>query len=185
LHDWLDDTLLVLDALPAPVLLLGSSMGGWLATLATLRRPEKVSGLLLMAAAPDFLQELIVPRLGPAENWDLQQGSVVRLENPYDCPHPITQSLLDSGRNLSLLGKASLPDQPVLAELACPVRLIHGNCDTDVPYDLSVRMMNALSHADARLTLLHRADHRLSDERSLQFITDELLDLAMQHGSHC
>jgi len=178
LKDWLEDTLNVLDSIDGQVLLVGSSMGGWLATLAALRRPEKVTGLVLLAAAPDFLQELIAPRLGAAQNWELQQDKVVLLENNYDKPHPITRALLDSGRDLALLDTPSLPGQPALAELACPVRLLHGTHDTDVPYELSVRLMGAIQHDDARLTLLHRADHRLSDERSLRMLASELMDLA-------
>lgn len=179
LRDWLQDTLDVLDSLSAPVVLVGSSMGGWLATLAALRRPDLVKGLLLLAAAPDFLQELIAPRLGPAETWELQQDRVVLLDNPYDAPHPITQALLDSGHELSLLGKQSTAaEQPSLADLRCPVRLLHGTHDTDVPHELSIRLMSAIEHDDARLTLLHRADHRLSDQRSLRMIAAELMDLA-------
>lgn len=178
LRDWLDDTLSVLDSLDGPVLLVGSSMGGWLATLAALRRPQKVTGLVLLAAAPDFLQELVAPRLGPAEAWELQQDKVVLLANAYDDPHPITQALLDSGRELALLDAPALPDQPTLANLSCPVRLLHGTHDTDVPYELSVRLMSAIRHDDARLTLLHRADHRLSDERSLRMLANELMGLA-------
>lgn len=178
LQDWLEDTLNVLDSLDGPVLLVGSSMGGWLATLAALRRPEKVTGLLLLAAAPDFLQELVAPRLGPSETWELQQDKVVLLDNAYADPHPITQALLDSGRKLALLDTPSSPDQPTLADLTCPVRLLHGTHDTDVPYELSVRLMSAIQHDDARLTLLHRADHRLSDERSLRMLAAELMDLA-------
>ncbi|ASJ72360.1 alpha/beta fold hydrolase [Granulosicoccus antarcticus] len=178
LQDWLEDTLNVLDSLPGPVLLVGSSMGGWLATLAALRRPDKVKGLVLLAAAPDFLQELITPRLGPSQTWDLQQNKVVLIENDYDKPHPITQALLNSGRELSLFNSPALPDQPSLAELSCPVRLLHGTRDKDVPYELSIRLMDAITHDDARLTLLHRADHRLSDERSLRMLAAELMDLA-------
>lgn len=182
LQDWLEDTLNVLDSLSDPVLLVGSSMGGWLATLAALRRPEKVRGLLLLAAAPDFLQELITPRLGPSQTWDLQQHKVVLMENEYDQPHPITQALLDSGRQLSLLDASTLPDQPSLADLSCPVRLLHGTHDKDVPYELSIRLMSAIRHDDARLTLLHRASHRLSDERSLRILAAELMDLASRSG---
>ena len=182
LQDWLEDTLSVLDGLSAPVLLVGSSMGGWLATLAALRRPEKVRGLILLAAAPDFLQELITPRLGPSETWDLQQNKVVLIENDYAQPHPITQALLDSGRQLSLFNASALPGQPSMADLTCPVRLLHGTQDKDVPYELSIRLMDAIRHDDARLTLLHHADHRLSDERSLRMLATELMDLAGLSG---
>jgi len=183
LGDWLDDTLLVLDSLTAPVVLTGSSMGAWLATLAAMQRPDKVAGLLLLAAAPDFLQELIEPRLGPAEQWELQQDSVVWLDNAWDTPYPITRRLLDSAGKLSLLNDSSGTERPSMDGLRCPVRLIHGTHDSDVPYTLSARLMDKIVHDDARLLLLHRADHRLSDERSLRAIAAELQDLAGQISS--
>lgn len=175
LADWLDDTLAVLDSAQLPTLLIGSSMGAWLATLVALRRPELIKGLLLLAAAPDFLQELVSPRLNASHEWDLQQGLSVSMNNDHDKPYPITQALLDSGKSLSLLDNASL------ASMCCPVRLIHGTNDSDVPYTLSARMMEQLpSEHDARLTLLHGADHRLSDSRCLSYIHQELEILAAQ-----
>ena len=178
LSDWLDDVLCVLDDSEGPVLLVGSSMGGWLATLAACRRPDKVRGLLLLAAAPDFLQELIQPRLSASEIWDLQQGQVVLLPNGYADPYPITQALLDSGIPLSVLSKTSRPDQPALESLSCPVRLIHGTADTDVPHTLSLRLMGKVSHRDAQTILLHQADHRLSDERALSVMEKTLTELS-------
>lgn len=169
LTDWLNDTLAVLDDSPQPTLMIGSSMGAWLATLAALRRPDTIKGLLLLAAAPDFLQELVAPKLTASHEWDLQQGQGIFLDNAYDNPFPITQTLLDSGKTLSLLDKESLD------AMHCPVRLIHGTRDTDVPYSLSARLMDKLPEQhDARLNLLHGADHRLSDERCLSYIRAEL-----------
>lgn len=144
-------------------------MGAWLATLAALRRPDTIKGLLLLAAAPDFLQELVTPKLTVSHEWDLQQGQSIFLDNAYDNPFPITQALLDSGKTLSLLDNASL------GAMHCPVRLVHGTGDTDVPYSLSARLMDMLPlQHDARLNLLHGADHRLSDDRCLSYIRREL-----------
>ncbi|NND90515.1 MAG: alpha/beta hydrolase [Granulosicoccus sp.] len=177
LAHWLQDTLDVIDSSTGPVLLVGSSMGAWLATLAALRRPDRIVGLLLLAAAPDFLDELIVPRLDAAQIWDLQQDSTVNLAGEHEQPYPITQALIDSARSLSVLNTPGSSGNPPVSELACPVRLIHGTHDMDVPSELSSRLMAQIVHDDARLTLLHRADHRLSDERSLQFLSTQLREL--------
>lgn len=175
LNDWLDDTLAVLEDQPAPVILTGSSMGAWLATLAALRMPEKVAGLFLLAAAPDFIQELMTPRLSSADIWDLQQGNAVQLPNSYDGHYPVTQALLESASSLSLL------QGDPLNGLHCPVRMVHGMNDTDVPHEFSTRLLGQLpAQHDARLTLLHGADHRLSDERCLTYINQELARLIKQ-----
>lgn len=177
LHDWLEDTLSIIDGLDRAVILVGSSMGGWIATLAALRRRDKVQGLLLLAAAPDFLQELITPGLDKTAQWDLQQSQTIMLETQHDQAYPITQSLLDSGKELTLLSDKPVFDQPELANLQCPCHLIHGNADTEVPYSLSVRLMHRMPQDEARLTLLHKANHRLSDERSLAIIEGALADM--------
>ncbi len=177
LSDWLDDVLCILDSIEGPVLLVGSSMGAWLATLAACRRATQVRGLLLLAAAPDFLQELIQPRLSPSDIWDLQQGQAVMLPNAYADPYPITQALLDSGKPLSVLAEHPPGHQHDVASLTCPVRMIHGAADTDVPHTLSLRLMDKVAHPDAQLRLLHQADHRLSDTRALAVIDSTLLEL--------
>ena len=228
LTDWLNDTLLILDNIQHPIILVGSSMGGWLATLAASQRVTKIKGLLLIAPAPDFVQELIQPRLSKSDVWDLQQGLVVNLPTSYEQTHPVTQKLLDSGQDLSVLksdpttntrtpslmhttSQASMTtntgsqfdeDASVhlsadvttahatddettqetksiakLDNLTCPIRLIHGTHDADVPFDYSIRLMREFSQAESRLTLLSRADHRLSDIRSLACIEHELLSL--------
>lgn len=175
LQDWLADTLAVFDEQNKPTVLIGSSMGAWLATLVALQRPQQVTGLLLLAAAPDFLQELIAPNLGPSEIWDLQQGQAVALPSRYDeSSHPITQALLDSGLELSLLSDSNT------SQLRCPVRLVHGTNDEDVPYTLSLRLMEKLAGDDALLTLINQADHRLSDSRCLEQIEKILCELVSQ-----
>lgn len=178
LQDWLEDTLRVLEDIEEPLILVGSSMGGWLASLCAIRKTKQLHGLLLIAAAPDFLQELVHPKLTPADLWDLQQGQTLALPNEYADPHPLTQALLDSGFELSLL-KGS---ENNLAELTCKIRLIHGTNDRDVPYDLSIRLMENCVNADTQLTLIRGADHRLSDEPSLSCINQKLKELIVSHS---
>ncbi len=169
LIDGLEDALAVFDKYNLPSVLIGSSMGAWLATLAALQRPTKVKALLLLAAAPDFLSELMVPKLSVGDIWDLSQGNVINVPNNYDEPFQIKQALIDSGQQLSLL------HSDTLKALSCPVRMLHGSHDNDVPFDLAIRMMDKLpENHDAALTLLHGADHRLSDETSLATIYTHL-----------
>jgi len=171
LKDWLNDTLAVIDTLKGPIIIVGSSMGAWLATRAALLRPERISGLLLIAAAPDFVSELIEPELDHQQRWQLETGEVVFLPSDYDePPRPITQALIDSGRELNLL------DSDELNALTIPVRMVHGTGDKDVPWQFSQRLMEGLG-GNARLTLLHQKDHRLSDDESLGVIKRELSEL--------
>lgn len=171
LRDWLDDTLSIIDATQGPLILIGSSMGGWLATHAALARPDRIVGLLLIAAAPDFLTELIEPHLDHQQRWQLETGEAVFLPSEHDePPRPITQALIDSGRELALL------DTEKLSTLHIPVRLVHGTGDKDVPWQYSERLMRGLG-GEARLNLLHRADHRLSDDNSLEIIKQTILEL--------
>jgi len=186
----LEDTLLIIDSIEAPIVLVGSSMGGWLATVAASRRREKIKGLLLIASAPDFIQELVEPRLSKSDSWDLQQDQIVSLPNEYDNPYPITQKLIESAYRISLFQPSmpmndanNLPGRDAKSipeQLTCPIRMIHGTTDNDVPYELSIRLMKEFKNAQAQITLLNQADHRLSDELSLACIVHELLMLVEQ-----
>jgi pimeloyl-ACP methyl ester carboxylesterase len=168
---WMLDAITVLDVLTTgPQVLVGSSMGGWLMLLVARERPERIAGLLGIASAPDFTQDLIWDQLAPAERQRLQGEG--RLEQPSDYgaePYVITRALIEEGRNHLLL------QSPL--RLACPVRLIHGTADNDVPFDRSLALMDAVDHDDVELTLVKNGDHRLSDERGLGIIEATLARL--------
>ncbi|MCB1755190.1 MAG: alpha/beta hydrolase [Gammaproteobacteria bacterium] len=171
LSDWLDDTLQVLDGLTGPQIIIGSSMGAWIALLATLRRPDRITGLLLLAAATDFLIELICERLDDAQRQTLREQGRILLPSDYDdqSPYPISRALLDDSLRHRLL------DKPLAID--CPVRLIHGLRDADIPWQTSARTLECLTGKDARMLLLKNADHRLSDEASLTIVKKTLLEL--------
>ena len=184
LHDWLDDTLTVLDSLPRPAIVIGSSMGAWLAVLATLRRPGQVCALLTLAAAPDFTEQLILPQLAADDRTRLANGDTVHLPSEHDEQGwPVREPLFASGRALALLGDASGPAELAagsLAALRCPVRMIHGTADRDVPCSCSEALLARIGSHDASLLLLKDADHRLSDEASLAVIGATLAELVQQ-----
>ncbi len=176
LHHWLEDTLFVLRSLPAPTIIVGSSMGAWLAVLAALEEPDLVSGLVTLAAAPDFTTELIWPALSTEQQNHLSTGGTLRLPSNQEDAHaeagwPLHMALFDSGRELSLLGTDTA------SSLRCPLRLIHGTADADVPSSHSLRLLEKAGTPNASLLLLKGADHRLSDAASLAQIGQSLVEL--------
>jgi len=162
---WLSDTLAVIDALTrGPQILIGSSMGGWLALLAALARPERVAGLLLIAPAPDFTERLMCPALTAQEKRELERHGRIVQPNPYgDAPTIITRHLLDEGRKHLLL------DQPIAVH--APVRIFHGQRDADVPWQLSLELVERLESTDVETTLVKAGDHRLSEPAALARLT--------------
>jgi pimeloyl-ACP methyl ester carboxylesterase len=153
---WLEDALAILDQLTeGPQILVGSSMGGWLMLLAALARPQRVAGLVGIAAATDFTESLIWARLPEEARVELVTAGRLVLPSAYDpMGTPITRRLIEEGRRHLLL------DAPIPIER--PVRLIHGMRDEDVPWRHSLALAEALTARDVTLTLVKEGDHRLS-----------------------
>jgi pimeloyl-ACP methyl ester carboxylesterase len=156
---WVADGEAVLDALTeGPQILVGSSMGGWIALLLALRRPERVAGLVGIAAAPDFTAR-IEATLPPDVRALIDRDGVWHRPSAYGDPYPITRPLLEEGRQHLLL------QTPV--PITVPVRLLHGQQDPDVPWELSLRTAAALTGQDVEVTLVKDGDHRLSRPQDL------------------
>lgn len=170
LHDWLGDTLVVLDELEKNAVLIGSSMGAWLAVHATMQRPEKVSALLTIAAAPDFTERLLWAALSDKQKKQIGNNECVTMPTKYEGEDwRIRRGLFDSGRDLALLNNSN----PLT--LTVPIRMLHGTQDVDVPWTMSQQLLEKCTNStDATLTLIRGADHRLSDELSLNEITAAL-----------
>jgi pimeloyl-ACP methyl ester carboxylesterase len=173
---WRDDALAVLDQLTTgPQILVGSSMGGWLMLLVALLRPARVRGLVGIAAAPDFTRDLIADALTSEQRELLREQGFIDLPNclPGQPPYRIARTLIEDGdRNLVLR-------QPLLIQ--CPVRLLHGMQDADVPWQTAVRLTTRLEAQDAQVHLIKDAGHRLSRPRdlmALQTVVDDLLATA-------
>jgi pimeloyl-ACP methyl ester carboxylesterase len=171
---WAEDAACVLDALTGgPQILVGSSMGGWIALLLALRRPERVAGLVGIAAAPDFTSR-ITAALEPEARAAIERDGVWHRPSAYGDPYPITRALLQDGeRHLLLQG-------PV--PIAVPVRLLHGQQDPDVPWELSLRTAAAITGADVQVMLIKDGDHRLSRPADLLVLRRTLAALLPEDG---
>lgn len=173
LHDWLGDVLAVIDSLPNRVLLIGSSMGAWLATHAALLRHEKVQALVTIAAAPDFTENLLWPSLSPQQQQAVREGNCVCVPTHYDGEDwRVRDRLFESGRDLALLNNTQALD------ISVPIRMMHGTADLDVPWSLSQQLLDRCTHSkNATLRLISGGDHRLSDNLGLNQLQCMLMEL--------
>ena len=160
---WRDDALAVLqECVSGPLVLVGSSMGAWIMVLVALAVPERIHALVGLAAAPDFTEDLLWDRLGADERAALERDGVIRLPSSYGEPLPFTWRLVEDGRRHLVL-RAPIP-------LPCPVRLLHGTADEEVPWDTSRRLAEALRGRDVALTLVKDGGHRLSEPHELALL---------------
>ena len=172
---WAQDALTVLDRLTAgQVILVGSSMGGWLALLTALRRPERVAAIVGVAAAPDFTEKLMWDAMTFEERARVMRDGMLQIPGKYGEPTTITRALIDDGRKHLLL------DNPIL--LDCKVRLLHGQADPDVPWEMALRTAEQLTAQDVEITLVKDGDHRLSRPRDLALLRRTLAALLAQDG---
>ena len=158
---WTADALAAIDGLTAgPLILIGSSMGGWIMLLAALARPDRIVGLVGIAAAPDFTEDLMWAAMQPMTRARLLGEGVIYQPSQYqETPLEITQALIEDGRRHLVL-RAPL-------DIRCPVRLLHGMADPDVPWQTSVRLAERLGSEDVAIALIKDGDHRLSREEDL------------------
>jgi pimeloyl-ACP methyl ester carboxylesterase len=160
---WRDDALAVLrECTEGPLLLVGSSMGAWIMLLVALAMPERIRALVGVAAAPDFTEDLLWAQLDESQRALLRRDGVIRPPSRYGEPLPFTWRLVEDGRRHLVL-RAPIP-------LPCPVRLLHGTADEDVPWGTSQRLAEALRSRDVALTLVKDGGHRLSEPHELALL---------------
>jgi pimeloyl-ACP methyl ester carboxylesterase len=173
---WAEDALDAIDTLTCGALVLvGSSMGGWIALLTALARPDRVAALVGVAAAPDFTQRLMWESMAPGERATLERDGVLHVPSQYGEPTPITLKLIRDGANHLMLN-GPIP-------IRCPVRLLHGQDDPDVPWELALRIAARVEAADVRVILVKDGDHRLSRPSDLMLLRTTVDALLGQDGA--
>lgn len=158
---WLSDVLAMIDQVTqGAVILVGSSMGGWLMVLAALARPERIHSLIGIASAPDFTEELIWASLTDSQRLSFVSQGIIQTPSQYENQgFPITLQLVEEGRSHLVLPK-ELP-------IHCPVHLIHGEDDRDVPPSLSQRLAQRIKSPQVTFTLIKGGNHRLNTPLAL------------------
>jgi pimeloyl-ACP methyl ester carboxylesterase len=174
ISDWLEDALAAIDALTeGPLLLVGSSLGGWLMLLAARARPDRVRGLVGIAAAADFTEDLMWQGFSAGQRETLMRAGRLALPSEYS-PEPtvVTRALIEDGKRHLLL-RETIPFEG-------PVRLIHGLEDPDVPWQTSLRIGERLAATDVEITLVKGGGHRLSEPHDLARLCDAVTKLSDQ-----
>jgi len=172
---WAEDAIYAIENLTqGPLILVGSSMGGWIMLLTALRLKSRIKALIGIAAAPDFTEDLIARELNDHQRKAIEQDGYVEIPSDYgDEPYVITRALIEDGKQ-NLLLQSSIP-------LDIPVRLIQGMKDADVPWQTALRIQENLESDDVEITFVKNGDHRLSEPhdlerllRTLEALTDGL-----------
>lgn len=171
--DWSQDAMEAIRALTdGPQVLVGSSMGGWIALLVARAMPDRVAALIGIAAAPDFTEDGLWSDFSDDQRARLDADGVVDLPSEYDdAPYRITRRLIEDGRTRLVL-RSPLP-------LPFPVRLLQGSNDTDVPVSVALRLFEHADSPDLTLSLVKGADHRFSEPDNLALLARTLADLPL------
>ncbi len=157
---WREDALAAIEGLTSgPLVLVGSSMGGWMALLSALALRDRVAAMVLIAPAPDFTQKLMWPEFSAAQQAEIMEQGLTLRPSDYGDPYPITRALIEDGKTWTLL------DAPI--ELDIPIRILQGQQDPDVPWEHAFRLVEALQSEDLVFSLIKDGDHRLSRDQDI------------------
>lgn len=157
---WREDCVDIISGLTqGPLVLVGSSMGGWMALLTALALKDRVRALVLIAPAPDFTQKLMWAGMDPGTRSEIEETGRVLLPSDYGDPYPITKALIEDGAKWSLL------DEQIA--FGGPVRILQGMQDEDVPWQHAFRLVKTISSDDIVFQLIKDGDHRLSRDEDI------------------
>lgn len=161
---WREDAVALIDSLEGPVIPVGSSMGGWVALLATLARPERIKGVVLVNPAQDFTEKLMWPGLADHERQTiLREGETVITEEGLG-PYVLTRRMFEEARDWLLLDG--------IIDIKAPIHVLQGRADDVVPWRHQVELVERLTGGDVRLDLIEGGDHRLSTPRDLERLVE-------------
>ena len=158
---WREDCLTAIDELTSgDLILIGSSMGGWMALLSALARKDRVQGMVLIAPAPDFTEKLLWKELSGAAQEAIAHDGFWMRPTDYGEPYPITRELISDGKTWSIL------DGPI--DLSVPVTILQGKMDPDVPWTHALKVQEKIVSPDCVFHLIKDGEHRLSRDEDIK-----------------
>lgn len=173
--DWFEDAVHAITTLTkGPQVLVGSSMGGWVSLLCTRAIPERIGGLVTIAAAPDFMEDSVWASFSDAQKAEMEETGQVALPSEYGAPYVFTRRMIEDGRQRLVL-RDPLP-------LPFPTRFLQGTADADVDMSVALRLLDHATGEDMRLTLVKGADHRFSDDTCLALIAQSIEEVLATLG---
>ena len=167
--DWFEDASAAIDLVDGPVILVGSSMGGWVSLLLSRERPEKVAGLVTIAGAPDFTEDGYWAGFTDAEKATVMNEGRIEIPNEYVEPYVITRRLIEDGRTRLILRSP--------LQFNMPVRILQGSADDVVLQSVAERLFAHASGADIRMTVVKGEDHRFSSPQCLTLIERSVVEI--------
>ena len=172
LSTWISDGIDVITEITSnPQIIIGSSMGAWIAIKVTLLMPKNIIGLITIAAAPDFTKKLYKDIFNKKEKDELNKNGYIKIKSEYDNNgYLITKNLIESGNKNLVLNNS-------LITLNCPIRIIHGENDQDVDWKQSKKIFTKIKSSNAELIIIKDGDHRLSSKNNLKTITNSIESL--------
>lgn len=168
--DWAEDAAAVLALVNGPAVLVGSSMGGWISLLLGRAMPQRIAGLVTIAAAPDFTEDSMWGGFDQATRDRLMAEGQVAIPSDYGDPYVITRRLVEDGRERLVLRTP--------LDLPFPVRMLQGTADKDVDLSVALRLLSHVGGTDIRLTLVKGADHRFSTPECLDLIGQAVTEVS-------
>jgi pimeloyl-ACP methyl ester carboxylesterase len=168
---WFQNALDVLDHLTSgPQIIVGSSMGGWIGLLLARARKDRVSAYVGLAAAPDFTEDIFNTEFNDTQRREVMESGITHIPSAYGDPYPLTRQLFEDGKNHLLLHTD--------IDITCPVRLVHGKMDADVPWEKSVTIAEKTLSTDVRTVFIDDGDHRLARDQDLKTIDAIIVELS-------
>ncbi len=174
ISEWAEDTAAILNMLRGKLILVGSSMGGWMSLLMARQMPERIAGMVTIAAAPDFTEDSMWASFDQGQRDALERDGQIALPSEYGEPYVITKKLIEDGRR-NLIFRLPL-------DLPFPVRFLQGTHDKDVDMSVALRLLDHAQGPDIRLVCLKDADHRFSEPDALQLLEDALSNVIQRLG---